>query len=383
MQTDLLKNSIFEFLDEKECQTLLSCAKERSIQAGEILASENEPAENFFLLLSGSLQVSKKTQKGHQHVLREINPGEIADELSLIEDLPRSITLTAKADSALLVFDIFCIKSDVFLYNKVSLALNKQLSRRLRSLKSNTVELMQHRVEEYQKRIALGTFFVFIICVSDIYVLLINFIQELKKTITNTSYFSWPITFITILFVGYLIIKFKLPVENFGLNVRNWKKNLLESVIYSTFIIVAYTLFKWILISTVLKGTSSLLFDPKSTFVPVSTYNTNTYFSYLIIYILFVPIQEFLVRGVLQSSLYYFLGGPQEKRMWMSIIVANFLFGILHLHSSFHYVLLAFLPGIFWGWLFARQKSLLGVVVSHLLIGVWVVFISGLLREFL
>ena len=51
MQTDLLKNSIFEFLDEKECQTLLSCAKERSIQAGEILASENEPAENFFAII--------------------------------------------------------------------------------------------------------------------------------------------------------------------------------------------------------------------------------------------------------------------------------------------------------------------------------------------
>ena len=305
------------------------------------------------------------------------------DELSLIEDLPRSITLTAKADSTLLVFDISCIKSDIFLYNKVSLALNKQLSRRLRSFKSNTVELMQHKVEEYQKRIALGTFFVFIICVSDVYVLLINFIQELKKTITNTSYFSWPVTFITILFVGYLIIRFKLPVENFGLNVRNWKKNLLESVIYSTLIIVAYTLFKWIFINTVLKGTSSLLFDPKSTFVPVSAYNTNTYFSYLIIYILFVPIQEFLVRGVLQSSLYYFLGGPKEKRMWMSIIVSNFLFSIAHLHSSFFYAFLAFLPGIFWGWLFAHQKSLLGVIVSHLLIGAWVVFISGLLREFL
>ena len=69
MQTDILKNSIFEFLNEKECQTLLNCAKQRSIQAGEILASENEPAENFFLLLSGSLKVSKRTLKGHQHVL--------------------------------------------------------------------------------------------------------------------------------------------------------------------------------------------------------------------------------------------------------------------------------------------------------------------------
>jgi hypothetical protein len=34
--------------------------------------------------------------------------------------------------------------------------------------------------------------------------------------------------------------------------------------------------------------------------------------------------------------------------------------------------LLVFVPGLFWGWLYLRHQTLVGVSVSHLLIGLWV-----------
>jgi CRP/FNR family cyclic AMP-dependent transcriptional regulator len=31
----------------------------------------------------------------------------------------------------------------------------------------------------------------------------------------------------------------------------------------------------------------------------------------------------------------------------------------------------AFFTGLFWGWLYARQRGLVGVSVSHVLLGMW------------
>jgi hypothetical protein len=39
--------------------------------------------------------------------------------------------------------------------------------------------------------------------------------------------------------------------------------------------------------------------------------------------------------------------------------------------------LLVILPNIFWCLLYYKYRSLVGVTVSHILIGVWVLFIMG------
>jgi hypothetical protein len=65
-----------------------------------------------------------------------------------------------------------------------------------------------------------------------------------------------------------------------------------------------------------------------------------------------------------------------------SIVLSNILFAGGHSHISFGFALSVFVPGIFWGWLFAKQNSLIGVSVSHVLIGVWGAFIVGIENMF-
>ena len=55
-------------------------------------------------------------------------------------------------------------------------------------------------------------------------------------------------------------------------------------------------------------------------------------------------------------------------------MISNALFASAHLHLSLSFAILAFFPGLIWGALFARQQSLLGVCVSHLLCG-WFAFL--------
>jgi membrane protease YdiL (CAAX protease family) len=58
--------------------------------------------------------------------------------------------------------------------------------------------------------------------------------------------------------------------------------------------------------------------------------------------------------------------------------MANALFAATHTHISPWFSLMAFVTGLMWGWLYARQRSLLGVFVSHTLVGIWAVKVLGL-----
>ena len=48
---------------------------------------------------------------------------------------------------------------------------------------------------------------------------------------------------------------------------------------------------------------------------------------------------------------------------------------VAHTYISLEFAIATFIPGISWGWLFQKQRSLVGVSVSHALIGLWIVFI--------
>ncbi len=93
----------------------------------------------------------------------------------------------------------------------------------------------------------------------------------------------------------------------------------------------------------------------------------------LLAYALFVPIQEMVARSGIQSSLMMFL--RPKHRVPMSIFMSTLLFSSTHLHTSLQFAVLVFPMGLFWGWLYSRHPTLVGVVFSHLLIGIWAVFV--------
>ena len=54
------------------------------------------------------------------------------------------------------------------------------------------------------------------------------------------------------------------------------------------------------------------------------------------------------------------------------------MFTQIHLHLTPGYAIAVFFPSLFWGALYARHRTLVGVSVSHILIGVYVAFFLGL-----
>jgi membrane protease YdiL (CAAX protease family) len=72
----------------------------------------------------------------------------------------------------------------------------------------------------------------------------------------------------------------------------------------------------------------------------------------------------------MQGPLVRFLTG-KHRNLW-SILISNLAFGALHLQLSLQYGIIVFIIGCFWGWLYSRNPTLIGVCVSHIILGTWV-----------
>ena len=101
-------------------------------------------------------------------------------------------------------------------------------------------------------------------------------------------------------------------------------------------------------------------------------------FAMSLAYVSMVPLQEFIARGALQSPLQRFLVGPHATNL--AIVIANSIFSAAHLYLSTPFALIALVPGLLWGWLYARHGTLVAPIVSHALIGWWTLFVLGFAR---
>lgn len=83
------------------------------------------------------------------------------------------------------------------------------------------------------------------------------------------------------------------------------------------------------------------------------TYWDWTYVSYILV----APLQEFIARGVFQNTVARLI--MSKRAAFWSILVTAVLFGTLHLHTSMVLGIAAFTTSWLWGWMFARQRSLI------------------------
>jgi len=87
----LKKVPIFSRLPAKELEHIARSLKERSYEPGNVIVKEGDPGLGFFLITQGRVVVSHS-----DHTIRELGPGEFFGEMALMEERPRSATVTAK-----------------------------------------------------------------------------------------------------------------------------------------------------------------------------------------------------------------------------------------------------------------------------------------------
>ncbi len=92
--TDMLKKvPLFSGLDEKELKEVASSMRERKFRAGDTVTQEGAGGVGFFVVESGEADVNVAGEaKG------SVGPGDYFGEIALINESPRTATLTARTD---------------------------------------------------------------------------------------------------------------------------------------------------------------------------------------------------------------------------------------------------------------------------------------------
>lgn len=98
-KVDLLKGApLFAGCTKNELRELAMVADELVLREGRELMREGEPGREFFVLVDGTVRVSRKGRK-----LADLGPGDWVGEMALLTRVPRNATVTATSDVDVLV----------------------------------------------------------------------------------------------------------------------------------------------------------------------------------------------------------------------------------------------------------------------------------------
>jgi CRP-like cAMP-binding protein len=139
--------TIFSDLDKNELEIVYKRVFEQSIKKGSLLFVEGEPGELLYIIMSGCVEIIKKTKDNEKIVLATMGANDIVGEMSLIDSEPRAATARTSADSVLMVITKQkfneILQSDPRIAAKILMGLLKVISRRLR--------IMDKKIEEIKK----------------------------------------------------------------------------------------------------------------------------------------------------------------------------------------------------------------------------------------
>jgi CRP-like cAMP-binding protein len=119
---------LFSECSSKELEAIYRAAKEVEHAAGHVIAREGDSGVGFFLILEGQASV---TVGGHQR--NELGPGDFFGEISLLDEGPRTATVTAETPMRLLAIAAWVFKGLIEQYPSIASKMLKVVAQRLRA----------------------------------------------------------------------------------------------------------------------------------------------------------------------------------------------------------------------------------------------------------
>ncbi len=202
-----------------------------------------------------------------------------------------------------------------------------------------------------------------------IYPFMVNFMASSEDSI----YVSIPFFMTYGILSAIFVFRSGIPLNAFGLKLDKASPAITKSLLWSIGFIAMLTLVKWMLTIAPTKWFGR----PVIQFTFFEQFGTLKTLSFILLYILFVPVQEFIVRSALMGSLLYYLRGRLVPML--AILMSTLLYSIAHLYMGWFVSFSVLIPGLFWSLLFYKTRSLLAVSISHACIGLYTLFFLNLL----
>ncbi|MEL6255961.1 MAG: cyclic nucleotide-binding domain-containing protein [Bacteroidota bacterium] len=346
--------------------------EKRFLEKGDILFKEGDEGNGIFIIQYGEIEICKE----EGFVLSTMQCGQSFGGISTFSNQPRSAAARASQDSLLAWLDRESLEklseggldsiSNKILHNYISL--QRQIQEKS---DKKIVGEAKRQLETAKEQIEFGTFFVTIVFFVSLYAFAIRSGAEWIDNFAAKTYLTVGLLILMLIVVGIGLRSSEYTLKDYGFTLGDWKRQIPEALLWTGGFILFATFLKYLLVQFV----DSYKGQPIISLPGYMGVDTTTAILTTLLYCIFAPVQEFLARGLTQSSLSRFLKGKHVDAK--AILITTLLFSTTHLHLNTYFALAVILPSIFWGLMFARQKSLLGVSISHIIIGIYVAFIMG------
>ncbi len=374
VQRTLSASPLFGPLGPAALQALSACLDRRSWReaaAGEALVREGEAAEDLLLLARGHAAVLKRAAGGAEHEVNRVGPGDTVGELALLDPAPRSATVRALEPVRWLVLPLATLRDLAArdaAFAAALPAMSRQVVARLRESTARVVDSLEQALEEARTREAMGRFTFVLIVAYSLYTWLLGTATQVKQLLGRSELVTVPVVLATVAMLLVFMKTSGYPAAFFGLTFRRAGRDMAEALLFTLPLMAAVVALKAWMVTAVPSMAGQPLFQM---FAPAADAAAASRFSpgLTLAYVLFVPLQELIYRGGLQGALAHFLTG--RWRTPMAVFGSNVIFSAGHLYISPGLSLSAFVAGLFWGWLYARQRALAGVSLSHVVLGFW------------
>ncbi|WP_169569377.1 cyclic nucleotide-binding domain-containing protein [Sneathiella limimaris] len=387
-------SEMFRGLPTELIESSLPHFKISRIEKGQIILREGTTNSKIHIIHTGEAEVLKSLEKesgdnDNSFVIATLQPGEEFGELTAIEGTVASATIRASKPMELITLDLRQQNEDQNLkelYDQIQVNLIRRIASKLRDTSERKVALMEQESKRRREQAVAGRFIITILSLVACYTLALRAIMDLG------TYGSWLQVYysplIIVAFMGamlFMMARSEMPFEAFGLTLKGWKPAIKDAVLFSIPFCAFITFLKWeyiVLYPDPGGMTVFTLTEMFSSFTPGGDFSWMAYLTFFLAYVLLCPVQELIARCGVQAPLSILLQGSHVQRHFLAILVSNLLYSASHSHLNLGFAFITFVPGLFWGWLFMRHKSLIGVSVSHAIVGGYALFALGI-EEFL
>ena len=102
VERHLRSSAVFGHIDDAALRRVAEAASIALLRAGETLVEEGDPGTDAFIVIAGRLEIETATASGGSRVVNHLGPGDVVGEMALLTEEPRSASVRARRDSALM-----------------------------------------------------------------------------------------------------------------------------------------------------------------------------------------------------------------------------------------------------------------------------------------
>jgi CRP-like cAMP-binding protein len=333
-----------------------------------ILVREGAPAENFYIILTGEAEVLKH-EPGSDRLLSlaKLGPGDHFGETALFHEVRRTATVRARTPMTVAMIKARDVRESPASYPWLPaflLGLVRGGTSVINRLTNQTAEGLRAEAQGNTRRLTLNRLLICVVASLSVYAVGLALAWQFGNA-TSVERVGNGLYLLLAAAMLSLLYKSGSPARAFGLRFAGHvPRELAESLLLTGAVVGLLTGLEWLLIRSVPAFANVPLFAAETLFA----FEIASYFTVLIL------LQELWVRGGLQTWLEEVFA-EHPHRSLLAIVLSNAAFAPLHLHvAPFFGVLpvMLFVLGLPLGWLFTRHRSLLGVALAHVIIGLWV-----------